>query len=207
MWSLESGTSKDAKSEVAKALAVISRPLADYWHGLSRFNRLEDLVVFIKSQQLISGDLLKYVLGSILVTTVIARVIGYDEGSLEFVDIPILNEILAVGVFLIGGLTAALIYHKPLQLAGGRGTFRHALISAIYVAVTFLPFIVLADGLLGRLADRPLPTAAYSAPQLVYLANLLGKIHELSYQKVFALLSGVTVALIFLGASLMILFL
>lgn len=193
---LPADSADSSQNGLAKALAVISGPLKEYWQGLSRWNRPGDLAGFIKSQQPMSADLIQYVLGAAGVTALVARVIGYEEGSLEFVNIPIVNEIIVVVVFLAGGLISSLMCHKPLRLAGGRGMFRQTCLSFTYVAVTFLPFIVLAEGIYLRVTHNPLPRSWYTGPQLIYSSPLLARVHEISYGKALAVIASVAVALL-----------
>ena len=89
----------------------------------------------------------------------------------------------------------SLLFHKPVKLLGGKGELRHTFVAATYVAVTFYPFFILADGIVLRVAGQALPASAYAGAQRVYLAALLGKIHEVSNGKAYVAL-GITRTLV-----------
>ena len=97
-------------------------------------------------------------------------------------------------MLLAGGFIASLVYHKPLRLAGGQGKFCHTWLATTYVSVSFLPFIVLAEGVCLRFFHTRLATSTSTGLEAVYLATLLAKLHEITYRKALGIVAGITVA-------------
>jgi hypothetical protein len=187
------------------ALSVIAEPLKEYWRGLKRFSHPE-IVIWIKSLSPMSKDLINLALGSIVVSTIVSKIFGNNEGSLDLVDIPVLNEIFVIGIFLIGGLLSGSICHKPLRWIGGTGQFRDAVVAAIYVSLVITPIIFFLEGIYFYFTGEKLPASGMSGGSQAMYATLLAKIYEISLGKTLLAITGASIALILFVAGIALLF-
>ena len=190
----------DSGNRGARAFAVIFEPLRDYWYGLVRCKDPDSLATFLESTQMMSSAFFKYILGGTITATIAAKVLHYEHSGLEVVGIPILDDLINLLVQLILGLISGLMLHKPLRLAGGKGTFHHTAVASVYVSVAFLfPGVILYWGFkqLNLLEAASFVAGCISMP---YLSIVLAKLHLITRRRALTVLFITVVGLSIIGA-------
>ena len=170
--------------DVSIARTIFS-PVFDYFGGWKKF-----AIVSAKKQEasfyrdLGSHFLTKFLLGSIMVSTFV-NFITTNDGALDIVPVPFLNDALFLAVFAIGGIVMAMLSLPLIRAFGGRENFKNTATTYIFVGGLLMPLLTLADGVIFlTTGDLPAPQAAGAASAYIY-ASALKSLHGISLGKAF----------------------
>lgn len=190
---------RTVRGTLAEGLSVILEPVKDYLIGMRRLTRPDLLARLIMSNRLEPTDFIKYLLGAALVGSFVSKVLGVENSSFSFLDIPILEECSAILIFVLIAFAVALPAHYCLRWFGGSGKFSSAFIAAGYVMVTFYPLSLALDKFSSMVGTANTSTTGFQTVTMTYSATLFSRIYGLKYLKTYGLLllSGVPYVLFY----------
>lgn len=183
------------------SISLITQPILDYLEGLSMITKTAFLAKLIEEGEIDAfraSTLVKYMVGAVVVSAIISAF--FDVGIISL-GIPVIDEIINISVFFIGGVINTSLLHFPLRIAGGGGVFRNSFNAITYVSIIFYPVCIFAQGIYPIVFNGN--NAPYSLAFVLassYYFALMSKIHKISYAKVFIV--GVLLQLILLSIGL-----
>ena len=182
-----SETQSKSQHPLQEAIKAILEPLSDYFKGFGRLAQPKLLGEYILSEQATVANFVKFLLGSVLLGSFIEALLP-SEGSLQFVSLPLVNDVLILVMWLLLGVVLTAITYKPLRWLGGKGQFRHTLMATIFSVAVYYPIISLIEGLFTKIFKTPTPQSVmrglgYSS--LTLLAQALALIHNVKNSKAY----------------------
>ncbi|MGF1458737.1 MAG: hypothetical protein ACFBSG_06895 [Leptolyngbyaceae cyanobacterium] len=155
----ESATTKSVTTKnnsfgfLVDTILIVLEPLRVYWRGYTMLSKPRILANLIRIDEISlsnSSGLITYMLGAVFLTTIATTFLDVD--SIWF-DIHIIDEIMGVISLLLAGVINTPFFHYPLRWIGGKGEFKHSLVAAIYVTVTFFPIVIIFEGIYSLFFD------------------------------------------------------
>lgn len=166
--------------DAGTVLSVIFAPLIEYWEIAKKFSGQN-----IERNEIISittANLTSTILGSTIIVAILGQLLRgiFDLEPSDFFqisDIPLLNELFQVFIFLLIAFVNTIFFHYPIKFFGGKGTFRHSFIANVLAMAISLPIIVPASWI-AALLGFPDGSVAYASMPI--MTNMMMKIHDIS---------------------------
>lgn len=171
-------------SIVGEAIRVVSEPFSRFLTGLKTVVQPASLARQIELNRLKSGDLIAYLLAVSVLSTLIGALGGVET---EYVGVPLVDDLIDLGLFIGFGLACAIPAHYMLRLCGGKGSLGNCFLATTFASATAAPVFsivnVIASFSNGDLSDL----SKFSTPIQVivtsYWASVLAVLYGTRYFK------------------------
>ena len=120
------------KNDFAALIAVAVSPLTTYGSAWKHFFHTEPVAARIRSYSERPLEVVNLLFAASVLSAIAVALTGYNGSTVQLVNFPMVDELLEVLMFILGGLLSAVVYHPPLRWFGGIGRFRHSAIACAY---------------------------------------------------------------------------
>lgn len=186
-----------ASGDFRRLAGVVFAPLTDYGRALAASAQPEALAEEIRSRRLRLDGLATATIGAIAVATFAGRVLGFEAGTLDLVEIPFLNDIAVLLWFGFAAFLGTVVTQPLLRRFGGTARFSDTMTANAHLAIVYAPMLAVASAVmimaLGLPEDPELWTSADAqiARLLLQVVTFVPAAHSVV---VMARLHGLSVA-------------
>lgn len=158
-----------------EALRVGFEPIIRFLSGLKTLFQPSSLARQIELNRLKARDLVSYLVTVSVLSALIGALGGLETG---LVGVPLVDEVLDVGLHIGFGLACAVPVHYLLQMWGGESRLPHCFLATTFVNATGAPFITLFE-----VFAPGEPSTPISIFILFYWASVLSILYKTKYTR------------------------
>ena len=187
------------KSSHIKSIASLFRaafePLVEFCVGCTRSLQAEDLVKFVRSNEALLADLIKFATGFVIFMTIM-NIYVYEDSVTGATGYPVIDDAIATLPYLMIFSLIAFIDFPGLKLMGGKASLRQTLMTSCFVYFAFCPMMMAITMVI---AELEIPTV-HTSRQIINL--IIGLVVALFQIKALSILHDISTDRVFLAKFL-----